>query len=185
MLFQWLKDKKLRRAAASRLYQTTLRQSRDPAFYASWAVSDTMDGRFDVLSLHVALVMERLARFGAPGRKLSQALFDAMFRDIDLTLRETGVGDLGVPKHMARMMKAFNGRAHAYHMAVAAGDRAALRDAIARNIYRTETPPAQADMMTDYALWLHDVLGAQPLDQFMDGTVHFTAQEERRAASHG
>ena len=82
-------------------------QSRDPAFYEALGVADSVDGRFDLISLHTILVIERLEQFGKPGRKLAQTLFDTMFVTMDFTLREMGVGDLGVPKHMQKMMKAF------------------------------------------------------------------------------
>ena len=152
MFFNWLKHRTARKRAAAGLYQSARTQSRHPVFYANWGVADTMDGRFDVLTLHVALLMARLGQKGKQGQKLAQAVFDAMFRDIDQTLRETGVGDLGVPKHMAKMMKAFNGRVHVYHAAINSNDNAALELAIARNIYRMEHIPAHAHDIAAYAV---------------------------------
>jgi cytochrome b pre-mRNA-processing protein 3 len=171
MFFNWLKHKTARKQAAKRLYQTTRSQSRDPVLYERWGVADTMDGRFDALSLHVALLLGRLRRLGPEGHRLAQAVFDCMFRDIDQTLRETGIGDLGVPKHMAKMMKAFNGRAHVYSSALAARDTAALEIAIARNLYRADSVPA-ADVVA-YVLSLHDALGAYSLEDLMRGDISY------------
>lgn len=173
MFFNWLKRKTNRKQAAAGLYQSTRSQSRDPVFYADWNVADTMDGRFDVLSLHVALLLGRLGQLGAEGQKLGQAVFDCMFHDIDETLRETGVGDLGVPKHMAKMMKAFNGRVHAYNEALETRDIKALSTAIARNLYRFENIPAQGQDIVSYVVALHDVLATQTLDTLMHGKIVF------------
>ncbi len=171
MFFNWLKHRTARKQAAAGLYQSTRSQSRHPVFYANWGVADTMDGRFDVLSLHVALLMARLGQMGRQGQKLSQAVFDQMFRDIDHTLRETGVGDLGVPKHMAKMMKAFNGRAHVYAAAINANDNAALELAIARNIYRMEHIPEHARDIAGYALAVKKTL--DEYHDFSRGAVQY------------
>lgn len=173
MFFNWLKRRAARRQAAAGLYQTVRSQSRHPVFYADWGVADTMDGRFDALCLHIAPLLGRLRGAGTEGAKLAQAVFDAMFRDIDQTLRETGVGDLGVPKHMAKMMKAFNGRVHAYCTAIDARDIAALETAIARNLYRTETPPRETADVTVYILSVGDALNGMTMDDFMRGHVSY------------
>lgn len=178
MFFNWLKHRTARKQAAAGLYQSARSQSRHPVFYANWGVADTMDGRFDVLSLHVALLMARLGQMGKQGQKLAQAVFDEMFRDIDQTLRETGVGDLGVPKHMAKMMKAFNGRAHAYAAAMGKDDNAALETAIARNVYRLEYIPGHARDIADYAVNVKSAL-AQYHD-FYRGSVQYPQPQPER-----
>ncbi len=175
MFFNWLKGRAARKQAAAGLYQTVRSQSRHPVFYADWGVADTMDGRFDALCLHIAPLLGRLRKAGPHGAKLAQSVFDAMFRDIDQTLRETGVGDLGVPKHMARMMKAFNGRTHVYCTAIDARDAAALETAIARNLYRTEVPPRESADVAAYILSVSEMLGAMTLEDFMRGHVTYPA----------
>lgn len=175
MFFNWLKGRTARKQAAAGLYQTVRSQSRHPVFYADWGVADTMDGRFDALCLHIAPLLGRLRKAGPQGAKLAQAVFDAMFRDIDQTLRETGVGDLGVPKHMARMMKAFNGRVHVYCTAIDARDAAALETAIARNLYRAETLPREGASVGSYIFSVSDALDAMALEEFMRGQVTYPA----------
>ncbi len=182
MFFNWLKHRTARTQAAAGLYQSTRSQSRHPVFYVNWGVADTMDGRFDVLSLHVALLMTRLNQMGKDGQKLAQAVFDAMFRDIDQTLRETGVGDLGVPKHMAKMMKAFNGRVHAYAAAINANDNAALELAIARNIYRLENIPEHARDIADYAVSVKNVL--EQYHDFQRGSVQYPAPQPEQEQAY-
>jgi cytochrome b pre-mRNA-processing protein 3 len=173
MFFNWLKRKAARKMAARRLYQTIRSQSRDPVLYAGWGVADTMDGRFDALCLYICVLIERLRRLGPEGNRLSQAVFDVMFRDVDQTLRETGVGDLGVPKHMAKMMKAFNGRAHVYSSALASRDFAALEQGIARNLYRAEIVPLSGADVAPYVLSVHKALENYSLEDFLRGDVSY------------
>ena len=118
------------------LYAAAVAAARDPWFYTALGVPDTLDGRFDLVGLHAALLIHRLQGDAAPGPELAQAVFDAMFSDMDQNLREIGVGDLGVGKRVKVMWEAFHGRARAYATALDAGDQAALAAALARNVWR-------------------------------------------------
>lgn len=128
--------------AGFRLYAAAVAAARDPLLYQSLGVADTLDGRFDMVCLHVFLLVRRLQREAEPGRTLAQAVFDAMFSDMDVSLREMGVGDLSVGRRVRAMWEAFHGRAHAYETALAAGDSAALEAALVRNVWRGAAPPA-------------------------------------------
>ncbi|MGB2485957.1 MAG: ubiquinol-cytochrome C chaperone family protein [Candidatus Puniceispirillaceae bacterium] len=122
-----------------RLYRKTLEASRNPQLYLRFEVADTLDGRFDMLCLHVGLVMRRLkAASEAQSAAFSQNLFDIFFGDMDLTLREMGVGDLGVAKRVRQMSEAYMGRLTAYSHFLDAGDTEGLAEALARNIGRDE-----------------------------------------------
>ncbi len=186
MIFHWLKKRSARRQAAEKLYQMAAAQSRSPEFYGAMGVADTFDGRFDVLVLHIYVATERLNELGKEGRALGQALFDAMFRTMDLTLREMGVGDVGIPKRMQKMMKAFNGRTHVYHDALKSGNAAALQLAIARNVYRSEgeaIPPGSEDL-TNYILAVHEYFKSCSYEQFYNANGVFpepAAEEPRKA----
>jgi cytochrome b pre-mRNA-processing protein 3 len=122
--------------AAFQLYATAVAAARDPLFYAELGVADTLDGRFDLVGLHVFLLIRRLRGIAAVGPALAQAVFDAMFRDMDLNLREMGVGDLSVGRKNRAMWEAFHGRSVAYQEALASGDVARLETALARNVWR-------------------------------------------------
>ena len=98
-------------------------------FYQALGVPDTLDGRFDLVALHVFLLVHRLQR--APGPALAQAVFDAMFSDMDNNLREIGVSDLSVGKRVRAMWEAFHGRSKAYASALEAADGSALAAALA------------------------------------------------------
>jgi cytochrome b pre-mRNA-processing protein 3 len=123
-----------RGATAAALYAAIVAQSRRPEFYTDYGVADTVDGRFDLIVLHQTLLLRRLTR-EAYLNTLAQEVFDAFCRDMDGNLREMGVGDLAVPKRMLKFGEAFYGRFGAYDKALAAGDRATLAAALARNLF--------------------------------------------------
>src|SRR6476620_11735781 len=86
------------RNAVYAVYGAIVSQSRQPIFYEKWGVPDTVTGRFDMISVHMALLFRRLRQEKKAGTEFSQAVFDLFFKDMDRSLREMGVGDLGVPK---------------------------------------------------------------------------------------
>ncbi len=122
------------------LYGAAVAAAREPFHYAVLQVPDTLDGRFDLVGLHTCIVIRRLRLMPKPGPELAQAVFDAMFSDMDVNLRELGVSDLSVGKRVRAMWEAFHGRALAYESALAATDIVALADALRRNVWRGEPP---------------------------------------------
>ena len=136
--------------AAHDAYLRVVEQARRPAFYRSAGVPDTVDGRFDMIVLHLFLLLHRLKGPADAREKFCQALYDDMFGDMDRSLREMGVGDLGVGKQVKRMVQGFHGRVAAYDAGLASGERE-LRKAIRRNLFGTVAPePDQIAMMADY-----------------------------------
>lgn len=133
--------------AAKGLYDQAVTTARQTKFYTEYGVPDTLDGRFESITLHVFALMFRLKNETGADRnradKLAQYLFDAMFQDMERSLREMGVGDLGVPKKVKAMMRAFNGRCHAYTVDLRDGD---LAGALRRNLYGT-VPDVDADQV--------------------------------------
>jgi cytochrome b pre-mRNA-processing protein 3 len=117
------------------LYGAIVAQARNPVFYREHGVTDTVNGRLDLLMLHLVLAFERLSQGDAAARDIGQGVFDRFCQDIDDHLREDGVSDLKVPKDMKRMGAAFFGRHRAYISALRAGDRDALRAALKRNVF--------------------------------------------------
>jgi len=172
-----LKKKRAYQQEAESLYAAIVAQARRPGFYVDLAVPDTFAGRFDMLTLHLCVVIDRLSA-DASGRDFNQALFDAAFANMDQTLREIGIGDMGVPKRMKRMMKAFNGRMHAY--AAALGNENTLKDVLRRNLYGTlkDIPPAALEAMTayvaEYARGLHNMTA----EDIIGGAAAFPAIEK-------
>lgn len=132
------KRKNTREAFVAAVYARTAEQARTPTLFETCGIPDTLDGRFDALALHAALVIDRLRR-EPDGEALAQAFFDAMFRHLDLTLREIGVQDLGVGRRIKVMAEGLHGRALAYRAALAGGPTP-LGDVLRRNAYGGRSP---------------------------------------------
>jgi len=155
-MFTYLKEKARRRKAAQALYELAAAQALKPCFYKAWQVPDSFDGRFEMLILHSFLVWRRLKAEGSTGQQLSQDFFDVLFVQMDRTLRERGVGDLSVPRHVKAMMRAFKGRALAYDVALSPGSAPdSLRKALIRNVYGTVAPPPQ-DVLERLSVYIVD-----------------------------
>ena len=125
---------------AAALYARTAEQARATQLFEACGIPDTLDGRFDSLALHAALMIDRLQR-ESDGEALAQAFFDAMFGHLDLTLREIGVQDLGVGRRIKIMAEGLHGRALAYRAALACGPTP-LGEVLRRNAYGGRSPDA-------------------------------------------
>lgn len=165
-----------RQKIARKLYVQCVDQSRVPAFYEAMGVPDTFNGRFELTALHTGMVVSRLAdpAMGPDSAKLAQALFDDMFVNMDRTIREIGVGDLSVPRHIKRMMTALKGRAVTYQTAIAAG-RDELIEALVRNLYGTVERPADVVLQNaaTYVMNLQAKLAQQDFASFNAGMIAF------------
>ena len=172
--------------AGFELYGAAVAAAREPFPYRHLGVPDTLDGRFDLVGLHVCLLIRRLRHDASPGPALAQAVFDAMFSDMDITLREIGVGDLGVPRRVRAMWEALNGRARAYEAALDADDPAALAAALARNVWRGSPPPEAPDILAAITRAQARHLAGQALAALAQGRTSFlpaaAAAEARLAA---
>ena len=124
------------RGTIEAIYSMIVTQAREPLFYRDLGVPDTVNGRFDLLVLHLWMVLRRMRPMdGAAG--LAQALFDRFCDDMDGNLREMGVGDVTVPKRMRAFGGAFYGRVAAYDLALGAG-REPLAEALCKNVLNGE-----------------------------------------------
>jgi len=125
---------------ADKLYMQSVSQARLPYFYEKGGVADTPDGRFDMIMLHVYLILRRFRRAPEKTQLIGQALFDRMFVDIDQNLREMGAGDIGVAYRVKDMAKAFYGRIAAYDEGLDGENDACLANALRRNLFRKTLP---------------------------------------------
>jgi len=156
------------------LYAAAVAGARTPYYYGDLGAPDTFDGRFDLVGLHVILLIDRLRAAAPPGPDLAQAVFDAMFSDMDVTLREMGVGDLSVGKKVRAMWEAFHGRAAAYAAPLESGAADALAAALARNVWRgADPPPGAPAALARVAFAQRADLARQSLDALSAGTVSF------------
>jgi len=160
------------------LYGAAVAAARDPYLYASIGVPDTLDGRFDLVGLHAFLLIRRLRHAAEPGPALAQAVFDAMFADMDINLRELGVGDMTIGKRVRAMWEAFHGRAAVYEAAMAEPDDARLAEAIARNVWRGEAPAGGAAALARLMRAQGGHLAEQAMETLKRGEVGFLAAAE-------
>src|SRR6202051_4252838 len=158
------------------LYGAIVAQARSVTFYADYRVPDTVEGRFDLIVLHLVLLLHRLGRRAEAGRGLGQELFDAFCRDLDANLREMGVGDLAVPKRMQAFAEAFYGRQAAYLAALDTADQRVFEKALARNIFPAGND-AGAAQLARYARAVVTGLDAQDEGALLRGEAVFPSPE--------
>ena len=159
---RWFAAKPAVQAGRS-LYATAVTQARSLEFYRDLKAPDTVEGRFELYSLHVVLLLHRLKGQGQHGHDVGQALFAAYIDALDSALREMGVGDLSMAKKMRKLGEAFYGRIKAYDLALAAlPDTAELQAVIARTLYADVTD-APASAMCGYAVDCVTTLAGQDL----------------------
>ncbi|WP_196259021.1 ubiquinol-cytochrome C chaperone family protein [Pelagibacterium limicola] len=171
MILQFFRKPKLSEQVYA-VYNAIVAQSRREFFYAEWGVPDTLTGRFDMISLHAALVFRRLRTSEKATTEFSQSVFDCFFHDMDRSLRELGVGDLSVPKRIEKMGSLFYGMLSNLSAALEGGDRAALEGVVSRNFHEGRDHPALA-VFVDYILLNDNMLSTQPIEDIMAGKVTF------------
>ncbi len=148
-------------SAVHRLYGTIVAQARTPRFHEIFKVADTIDGRFDLLVLHLSLVLERLKREGRAGADLAEALTTLAFAGFEEALRELGVGDFGMSRRIKAMANAFYGR-----YAGAGDDEPALAGALLRNLYRADDRRKE-----EAALLAHAIVAARRRLSLLDSAA--------------
>ena len=183
------------------LYGAIVAQARLTTFYTRYGVSDSVDGRFELIVLHLVLVLRRLGgeptaaprqgspRQGSPRQgppkqgspraaaRIGQQLFDVFCRDLDDNLREMGVGDLAVPRKMRKFGEAFYGRQAAYGAALGAADDRELEKALARNIFGLAETDENAARLARYARAAVERLSGEAEDALLAGKVMFPSPE--------
>ncbi len=127
-------------AQIERLNDAVMEQARQPRFYSSVGVADTLEGRFEMVVLHAFLLVRRLDREPEPGPEIAKDLTDAVFARFEIALRETGVSDIAVPKRMKKLASGYLGRAKAYSEALDKADELELARALGRNILGEDRP---------------------------------------------
>jgi len=182
------------RERAQYLYICSVEQARQTKFYTVCGVADTLDGRFDLIVVHVHLLTRALSHAGTSGTRISGLIFKIMMDDMDMNLREMGVGDLSVGKKVKAMARAFYGRAAAYDRALDAdtvnlSDRSresentvpeALEDVVNRNIFGLKPPkPLQVPLLASYIREVDRSLREIGTETLLSGTFSFSEIPEQ------
>lgn len=161
------------KAAGAKLYASAVSQARSAPLYLRMGVRDSLEGRFELFTLHVVLLLERLKGEGEPAAELSQAVFDAYVRGLDDAFREIGVSDTAVGKKMKKLAGAFYGRLKSFDEAVAGlPDRAVLTEMLARTALE-ERGEGDVAALSDYVIKAREELAAQPLDSLLQGEARW------------
>ena len=162
---------KVREKREKRLYGAIVAAARHVRFYENMDVADTIDGRFEMLVLHLFLVLNRLKGEGV--EDLRQRLTDEFFADMDRSLRELGVSDVTVGKKVRRIAESYYGRVTAYDGALSSGP-GILEKAISRNIYPDGASEESTRAMARYFRGAVNQLGTIPVEQILLGELRFT-----------
>jgi len=171
-------------AIVEALYGEIVAAARQPVFYRDWRVPDTPLGRFEMLPIHAFLVLDRLKDERGAARALAQELVDHFFSDVESSLRELGIGDMGIPKRMKKLARMFYGRVTSYSDALRRDDLAALAQALARNVRPADrVADAAAEALAAYVQDLRAALRGQDLEDLMRGRVSLQPLEGREAAA--
>ena len=171
-MFAWLSRRSHRRRNARELYGSIVTQARKPTFYAAWGVPDTMAGRFEMVVVHLSVVLDRLqAEAGAEAGQaatLARALTEAFIADMDASMRELTFGDLAVPKEVKRTAAALFDRHSAYRGPLQGRQAAALAGALRVQLaYLAAAGPMDVDGLAHYMLQAADAIGRQRAGELM------------------
>jgi len=179
-MFQWLfgERRKQRQAVVDALYESIVTSARRPKFYEDWSVPDTPLGRYEMLSVHFFLLLHRLQGKDGALREIAQELTDHFFLDLDHSLREFGIGDMGLPKRMKKFAKMFYGRLAAYTEAVDAGDVGALAGALRRNVRPDDEAWDGAEPIADYVIRANSGLNDITDEELLAGKLRFLPLEQ-------
>jgi len=160
-------------APAREAYLAVVAQARQPVFYSSHYVPDTIDGRFDMIALYAILLVRRIKGRGTPSDQFGREFMSFLFADMDRNLREMGTGDMRVGKKIKEMAEAFYGRARVYNDALDTGEPA-LEDVLRRNIYaEVEDDHGAAGALAEVVRQQANALETQELADILAGIVHF------------
>lgn len=161
------------RTVTDALYASIVAAARQERLYSDWQVPDTPLGRFEMMSLHMFLLQHRLRDEQGTARETAQVLIDEFFTDVEHSLRELGVGDLGVPKRMKKLAKMFYGRTAAYDDAIGRRDADDLAAALRRNVRPDVAEWPEAAVLANYALAASESLAGQSGEAICAGDLRF------------
>lgn len=160
------------------VYEKIVAAARQKRFYAEFLVPDTPIGRYEMLSLHVFLLMHRLKSEETALKGLTQDIAEEFFKDVDHSLRELGIGDTGVPKRMKKLARMYYGRVLSYAEALDNNDSQALAVALARNMRPDLTEEGKvwdgSQSLALYTMQVRDHLAGQPDSRFLEGSFEFS-----------
>jgi cytochrome b pre-mRNA-processing protein 3 len=169
----WIRARSRLGITAAGLYGSIVAQARDPSFYALAGVPDTMEGRFGVIAAHMFLVLERIRQEGDRGEPLARALLETFMTDMDDSMREIGIGDMGVPRRVKKAAAALEEQVTAYRATLTSSTDDALADAIRAYIFLGNRDIGRPDLIAAYLRRTSRYLATQSPDDVGAGRIAF------------
>ena len=167
------RSKTANRLLVDAVYGEIVAAARRPVMYAEWDVPDTPLGRFEMVALHLILLLHRLRGASEGGRDMAQELIDEFFKDIEHSIRELGIGDMGVPKRMKKLARMFYGRVASYDEALDLRDAELLAGALRRNVRPDESDWPQANLLAVHVLAAAASLASRSEAEIADTAFRF------------
>lgn len=177
MIFGLFRKKNSNRAIVTRQYEHLTQAARRPLFYSEMGVPDTVLGRFEMLTVVLILYFRRTSQSARSGQEIAQEIIDYFFEDIDHSMRELGVGDVGVPKRVKKFARMYYGRLESYAAALDAADNEALKLALRRNIRPDEPDAPDMTALATYMIEAEAALRNVSEDQIATGEAILIAPQ--------
>ncbi len=175
-MLNWFSRNAELRLKGQNLYERIVAQARLPEFYSVAKVPDTMEGRFEMIVLHIFLVLDRLKGEGTTGQKLGQHVMEHFVSDMDDAMRQIGIGDMGVPRRIQRVAAAMRERIHDYASAFDESGHSAQLAAMAY-IFQGQPPNGCSEKLAAYVRAARKDLAVQASDQVRTGRISFPKPE--------
>jgi cytochrome b pre-mRNA-processing protein 3 len=174
-MFRWFAGRAARKEAAEKIYDAIVAQSRNAAFYLKCGVPDTLSGRFDMLVIHMFVVLQILKLGGREGQLLAQEIVEAFIREMDTIVRDLGVSDRNVPKEVRKIAQLFYGQLLAYSTALQRNDTKGLANEVWKSFQSGEGSNAQiaADAISAYMRGAIKNIQEMPLNMLLQGNIRF------------
>jgi cytochrome b pre-mRNA-processing protein 3 len=172
-MLKWFKTRVKNHRRADKLYGVIVTQARSGHIYTSLGVPDTPAGRFEIVVLHLFLVMERLRSEPQIGHVLPRLVVERFVADVDDSLRELGTGDLAVPKKVRRAAAGLYERATAYRAAISVGDEKALAQLLASYVFMAEGADWRSDALASYTIKAMAKLARLDVCEINSGKIAF------------
>ncbi len=174
-MFRWFAERSARREAAEKIYDAIVAQSRAPVFYVRCGVPDTLFGRFDMLVIHMFIVLQNLRKLGGKeGELLGRDVIEAFIREMDSMVRDLGVSDLQVPKEVSKIANVFFAQLTVYIDAMEKRDTRFLAEAIRKSFQSADPQVHIAESeITNYVLESIKQIGVMPLNLLLQGNIQF------------
>ncbi len=173
MVFARWRARRASKALIEQLRGEIVAAARRPALYETLGAPDRLAGRFELLTLHVGLVLRQLVAIGGLGHDIAQDLVNSVFLHFDDTLREMALSDVSVSKRLKKIKQAFYGRNAAYAAALDSGSLPELESALARNVLGAPSGAVEARALAEYVASVDAALAKAPLEDFATGRFRF------------